>query len=174
MTTLRGPLSQLEKAVLHKVAANSGTSAWVNVAMDLNDGLIAALARAEKAERDLHYALNRIDERKKEILSAEAQVAAMRGALGAIPARLEELAKTLRNGNGPEQTRIAEHDAILIAIGWLKSTTDRANIPASELGEAVRGVIDAARNIGFEGIGIQGLKLKDELDRLDAAMGKKS
>lgn len=45
----------------------------------------------------------------------------LRRILSSIPAKLHELAKILRNAKGsPEQIRIAEHDACLIASGYLK------------------------------------------------------
>lgn len=48
-------------------------------------------------------------------------------ALKNIPTRLTELSQVLRKAPGDEAIRIAEHDACLIAIGFLKSDFEKAS-----------------------------------------------
>lgn len=182
MTTPRGPLSESgyqtfdELKEMHKAYANA-----VEVATRYERQRNAALARAEKAEAEaLSWkmtakaggAMERDLESK--LLTAEAQVAALRGQVEQCRMFFEE--NCIENPKDEIEKRIDWGMKLM-----LKKISE---IPASELGKAVQGVIEAARRIspcnpmpelnGNEFIGWKACTCYRcaALSRLDAAMGK--
>jgi hypothetical protein len=101
---------------------------------ELHDGLRYQDNEYAKLMADLKNAETCVKWHREKLLRLSEENGRLRDVLKSIPTVLTELSQVLRKAPGDEALRIAEHDACLIAIGFMQGPVDKilSNLPETE------------------------------------------
>jgi hypothetical protein len=119
------------------------------------DEIAGLTASSDKLRADLKNAEVCVKWHREKLLRLSEENGRLRDLLKSIPTILTELSQVLRKAPGDEALRIAEHDACLIAIGFMKGPVDKilSNLPETErhlkIRDAERAVVEDVQSANW-------------------------